>query len=526
MNQPAFFPRRHLGGLPVWHPAAQLLSLRWATLLLLLPAVLWGQPPKREFRGAWIATVNHIDWPSRPGLSSAEQQAELSALLDTLRAHGLNAVIFQVRSVGDALYPSSVVPWSRVLTGVPGQPPQPYYDPLAFAIEQAHARSMEFHAWFNPFRADQNWDSTKVLAPQHIAYRHPDWCRVYGKGLYLDPALPEVRHYVVERVLEVVRQYPIDAVHFDDYFYPYRIAGEAFPDSLSFLQYGSPMADIGDWRRDNVTRFIRELRDSLLRVAPQVQLGISPFGVWRNDRDDPRGSPTRAGQTSYDALYADVRYWLEAGLIDYVAPQLYFSIGYAPAAFDRLLDWWRANSFGRRLYIGHALYKINDNPDANWRDPDQIPAQLRLARRYPEVKGSVWYSAKWFRQNPLGFADSLARHYYRYPALIPPLDYLDDQSPLAPNAGDADSDKPGIRLQWRLANHPDARYVAVYRQRGKTAPPLDPQHLLTVLPADSTQYLDTATRFLRKYSYRITVLDAAYNESERGLTLQQRRWSW
>jgi uncharacterized lipoprotein YddW (UPF0748 family) len=488
---------------------------------------LWGQAstPKREFRGAWIATVNNIDWPSRAGLSASEQQQELRTLLDTLRSHGLNAVILQVRAASDALYPSAEVPWSKSLSGVQGQPPRPMYDPLAFAIEEAHQRGMEFHAWFNPFRADQTWDSTKVLAANHVYYRHPEWCLAYGKGLYLNPAIPEVRRYVVERVMEVLRGYPIDAVHFDDYFYPYQVAGQAFPDSISFLQYGSPMANLGDWRRDNITQFIEELRDSMLRVAPAVQFGISPFAVWRNDRDDPRGSPTRAGQTSYDALYADVRYWLEAGLIDYVAPQLYFSIGYEAAAFDRLLTWWRDNCFGRRLYLGHGLYKINDNPDPHWQDPGQIPAQVRLLRNYPEVKGSVWYSASWFARNPLGFADSLRQHYYRYPAFIPPLDYLDDQPPLPPAATDSDSEKPGIGLNWLLPNHRDVTYVAIYRQRGKVPPPLEPAYLVAVVPASETQYLDTDTRFLKQYSYRLSTIDAAYNESLTGSPLSQRRWS-
>lgn len=503
--------------LPLW--LGLLWGLPWLSLL--------GQssPPKREFRGAWIATVNNIDWPSQPGLASEEQQDELLTLLDRLRDHGINAVILQVRAAGDAIYPSEHVPWSKSLSGRQGVSPTPAYDPLAFAIEAAHARGMEFHAWFNPFRADQNWDSSKVLATKHVATQHPNWCLAYGKGLYLDPALPQVRTHVIRRVLEVVRRYPVDAVHFDDYFYPYQVAGQAFPDSASFVRYGSPLADRGDWRRDNINRFIAELRDSLLRVAPRVQLGISPFGVWRNDRDDPRGSPTRAGQTSYDALYADVRYWLKTGQIDYVAPQLYFSIGYEPAAFDRLLEWWRDNSFGRRLYLGHSLYKVNNNADLNWQNPGQIPNQVRLIRRYPEVLGSVWYSANWFAQNPLGVADSLRENYYRYPALIPPLNYLDDRPPLPPAAPDSRSDRPGIALQWLLPNHPDAAYVAIYRQKGNTSPPLSSEQLIALVPAQAGQYLDRDTKFLRKYSYRLTTIDTAYNESEQAATTQQRRWS-
>jgi len=482
-------------------------------------------PPNREFRAAWIATAYNIDWPSKAGLSSSEQQEELSQLISSLAGHNLNALIFQVRPAADAFYPSASEPWSQWLSGVAGKEPQPYYDPLALAIEEAHRYGMEFHAWFNPFRADLGWDSTKLLASNHVASRHPNWCISYGSNLYLDPGLPAVRTHVVQRILEVARRYDIDAVHLDDYFYPYQIAGIPFPDDESFLKYGSPMADRGDWRRDNINQFIHELRDSLLIETPHIQLGISPFGVWRNDRDDPRGSPTRAGQTSYDGLFADVRYWLERGWIDYVMPQLYFSIGYDPAAFDRLLDWWKNHTYGKRLYIGHSLYKVGTEKDPNWMLPDQIPAQVRLLRRTKDVQGSGWYSANWFAKNPLGFADSLKNTYYRYPVLQPPLTRLDAEPPLPPVSFDGDSEKEGILLTWLSPGDTDAHYWVVYRKQGKEAPTGMPEERIGLVPAGERSFLDKTSRFGRKYTYLITGVDRAHNESEIPVVASQRRWS-
>lgn len=505
------------------------LLVYFAVLVTLIGA--WGglasaQSPKRELRGAWIATVKNIDWPSRGGLTVEVQQEELLTLLDTLENYGINAIFLQIRPSGEVFYPSRTEPWSQWLTGEQGRAPQPYYDPLAFAIEAAHARNMEFHAWINPFRADLDWTPDKVLATNHVGRLHPGWCVAYGRNLYLDPGWPEVRRYVIDQVLDVARRYEVDAIHFDDYFYPYQIAGQEFPDSLSFGTWGSPMAERGDWRRDNINQFIHGLRDSLLALDPSIQFGISPFGVWRNEADDPRGSPTRAGQTSYDALYADVRLWLERGWIDYIVPQLYFSIGYAPAAFDRLLDWWTENTYGRRLYIGHSPYKVGQNSDRNWDQPEQLPLQVRLTRQHPEVLGSAWFSARWFALNPLGFADSLRQNYYRQPALIPPLDYLGQTAPPRPVDLGSRSQAQGVEVQWKLNRTGSTAYYAIYRKKGTKAPSLEAKYLYALVSAEEVGlFIDEQTRFLRRYSYRITALNRAHLESEGSLPVVQRRWS-
>ncbi len=496
-------------------------------VLAFLSQMVLGQnsPSGRELRGAWIATVKNIDWPSRGGLSSDLQQQELLTLLDTLESVGINAIFLQIRPSGEVFYDSPFEPWSQWLTGEPGKQPQPYYDPLEFAISAAHQRGMEFHAWINPFRAELDWYPGKRLPYNHIGTRHPEWCVAYGKNLYLDPGLPEVRDYVIQIVLDIAKRYEIDAIHFDDYFYPYQIAGVDFPDSSSFELWGSPMADRGDWRRDNINQFIGTLRDSLLMVAPELQLGISPFGVWRNERDDPQGSPSRAGQTSYDALYADVRLWLRLGWIDYVVPQLYFSIGYPPADFQKLLAWWGENSYGKRLYIGHSPYKIANNSDTNWDTPAQIPMQVQLVRNNPNTLGSVWFSARWFDVNPMGFADSLRQHYYQYKALIPPLEYSEISAPARPLDLETRSNKMGVEITWKPNEDDRTRYYAIYRRRGKELPSIESADLYRVVSSDQTVFVDEQTLFLRRYSYRITALGANHKESQASLPQVQRRWS-
>ncbi|RMG54045.1 MAG: hypothetical protein D6722_29590 [Bacteroidetes bacterium] len=491
-------------------------------------AILSGQDaPKREFRAAWIATVKNIDWPPRAGMPGNLQQAALIEQLDQLQAHGINAVIFQVRPACDAFYDSPYEPWSEWLTGTQGQAPVPLYDPLSFIIEECHRRGMELHAWFNPYRAATDWDSTRQLADKHPYHQYPEWFVSYGRNLYFDPGHPAARTYVSRVIMDVVRRYDIDAVHFDDYFYPYRIDTLAFPDEISFSRFGAGYRSRDDWRRANVDAFVQGLRDSLLAVKPYVKFGISPFGVWRNQDKDPEGSATRAGQTSYDDLYADVRKWLREGWIDYVAPQAYFSRGYPPADFNVIVDWWRKNSYGRHVYIGHALYKIDNNHDSNWKNPDELPAQIRQVRRLPNLQGSIFFSAKWFDANPLGFADSLAQHYYAYPALVPVMPWIDDEPPLSPVELELDAVRDGIELRWANPGAAAQRgtYFVIYRAEGKVPPSLEAGNMLAVYRDQPLRFLDTETRFLRRYTYRLTALDRHHNESQPSEFRSKRRWS-
>jgi len=378
---------------------------------------LMGQPtsPRYEFRGAWIATVDNIDWPSRKGLPSDSQRAEFIRLLDMHRSNGMNAVIMQVRPAADAFYPSPLEPWSEWLTGVQGKAPEPYYDPLAFMVEETHRRGMEFHAWLNPYRAVFNRTYSSIAA-NHITRMRPEWFLDYGDKRYFDPGHPEAQAFVTEVVVDIVRRYPVDAIHFDDYFYPYRIAGKNFPDTATYRQFSRGMAT-DDWRRSNVDSIIVRLRRAIHRENPYCRFGISPFGVWRNRDKDPRGSDTHAGQTNYDDLYADIRLWLEKDWIDYVVPQLYWELEHNKVPFEPLLNWWSHNSFGKPCYIGLGFYRAGSN--LAWRDHTQLSRQLAAIRSRPNIQGAAYFSSKSFFKNPLGWNDTL-RRYYQYPALVPP----------------------------------------------------------------------------------------------------------
>jgi uncharacterized lipoprotein YddW (UPF0748 family) len=351
-----------------------------------------GIPQKKEFRGVWIATINNVDWPSSPGLPVEVQKRELKELIDRIEQHNLNVVIFQVRPASDAFYPSDTEPWSIFLTGNQGVAPSPFFDPLSFAIEVCHSKGMELHAWFNPFRV-RNLGYYK-LSPESFAARNPQFIHEYDKKLFLDPGFPQVRNHIVKVIMEVVRKYNIDAIHFDDYFYPYPVSGKKYPDLKTFRQYGKGYypGRLGDWRRENINQFISSLHDSIKSVKPSLQLGISPFGIWRNERDDPNGSPGVRGTTSYDDLYADVYLWLANNWIDYVIPQLYWEQGNRFGDFGQLTQWWNDHSFGKSLYVGQALYKATGENKV-FNNPKEISEQIRILRKFGNVGGFALYSA-------------------------------------------------------------------------------------------------------------------------------------
>lgn len=385
-------------------------------------------PPKFEFRGVWVASVDNIDWPSKKGLSVAEQKAEFIKLADMHQHNGMNALIVQIRPAGDALYPSQYEPWSEFLTGKQGLPPTPYYDPLQFMIEETHKRGMEFHAWLNPYRAVFNMAKSSI-APTHLTKIHPEWFLVYGDKKYFNPGLPEVRNHVSRVVKDLVARYDIDAVHMDDYFYPYRIAGKEFPDEKTFQQYGHGM-NKEDWRRSNCDSVIKQLSEIIKSTKARVKFGISPFGVWRNKTQDPDGSDTKAGQTNYDDLYADILLWLKKGWIDYVVPQLYWERGHKLCDYDVLLDWWNQHAYGKHIYIGQGFYRANSN--AAWKDKNELPNQIKKLRAYSTTQGSIYFSSKNFTTNPNGWTDTLRMHYYALPALVPPMYWIDSVPPPKP----------------------------------------------------------------------------------------------
>lgn len=364
----------------------------------------------REFRGVWIATVNNTDWPERPGLSSDEQKASFIRLLDMHKKNGINAVVVQVRPAADAFYISKFEPWSQWLTGMQGKAPSPLYDPLEFMVNETHKRGMEFHAWFNPYRAVFHLGGSSV-DPQHITRIHPEWFINYGDKKYFDPGNKEAQYYVTAIIKDVVSRYDIDAVHFDDYFYPYPIAGKEFNDNTTFKKYGNGLTK-KDWRRSNTDSIIAAVSRAIRETNKKCRFGISPFGIWRNISNDPDGSVTK-GLSNYDDLYADIVLWLKKGWIDYVAPQLYWEIGHKLAPFEVLTDWWARHTYGKDCYIGIAYYRANSN--GAWRDKTQVPRQVRVIRSTPGLKGMIFYSSKSFESNPNGWNDSLRLNYFREP---------------------------------------------------------------------------------------------------------------
>lgn len=404
--------------------------------------------PKREFRGVWVATVVNIDYPSKGGQKIGVQKYEYINMLEDFKKMGINAVIFQVRPAADAFYESSFEPWSEYLTGTQGLAPETEgYDPLEFMIDEAHKRGMEFHAWLNPYRATFNLDTTN-LAYKHPLNTHRDWFIKYGKRFYFKPHKHEVRDHITNVIEEIVTKYDVDAIHFDDYFYPYKIQGLPFPDSLDFETTKGAVRDIEDWRRQNVDLLIQQVSKKIKAVKPFVQFGISPFGVWRNkSADRVLGSNTRAGQTCYDDLYADVLKWMRNEWIDYVVPQLYWHIGFSIADHETLVDWWAKNAFGRNLYIGHAAYKVGDSKNIDWLDPSEIPNQIKLNRQVFNTQGSVFFSAKSIRNNPLSMGDSLTQ-FYSQPVLHPEMKFLNIPLNKAPNLKKVKLTDNGLKISW------------------------------------------------------------------------------
>ncbi|HXR83115.1 MAG TPA: family 10 glycosylhydrolase [Hanamia sp.] len=386
--------------------------------------------PKYEFRGVWVATVDNIDFPSSRFLSSDQQKDEFIKLLDMHKRNGMNALVVQIRPASDAFYPSEYEPWSEFLTGKQGTPPSPYYDPLKFMITETHKRGMEFHAWMNPYRAEFRVGKSSI-APTHITRLHPEWFITYGSTKYFDPGNKEAQNFVVNVVRDVVKRYDVDAIHFDDYFYPYHIAGKEFNDAASYKKYGNGMS-LDDWRRSNVDSIILHLSKAIKEENKYCQFGISPFGVWRNIDKDPEGSETKAGVTNYDDLYADILLWLKMKWIDYVVPQLYWEVSQKVVGFKVLADWWARHAYGRQLYIGQGIYRSLEPRSYAWKNKNELPDQIQFLRKYPEIEGSVFFSSSTFKSNPNGWSDTLRNNYYKYPAIPPPMFWIDSLKPEAP----------------------------------------------------------------------------------------------
>ncbi|QNL51130.1 family 10 glycosylhydrolase [Olivibacter sp. SDN3] len=476
------------------------------------------QIPKRELRGVWVASVANIDWPSKPGLTTNEQKQELLRLLDAHQRAGLNAVFLQIRPSADAIYLKGEELWSRFLTGKQGFAPSPIYDPLEFAIEEAHNRGMELHAWFNPYRATFDLSEANV-SPKHITKRHPEWFFTYAGKRLFNPGIPEVQQYIVSVILSVVKNYDIDGVHFDDYFYPYPAAGQTIPDIQTFNKYGRGHKRIDDWRRNNVNHLIKTLSDSIHHEKKHVKFGISPFGIWQNRKQHPEGSET-SGLSGYSQLYADARAWLQQGWIDYVNPQVYFPFNNRAAAYEILLDWWSKNAFGKHVYIGHAAYRAADN-SPGWKNRDQLPEQLRHLRRNPLVQGSVYFSSKSLVNNLAGFRDSLQYNFYRYKALPPTMPWIDSIPPMAPkNLVYNILTGSGISLRWAIPekaiDNDEAYGYVVYRfNAGEEINLENTRNILEIIyDVNRNFFTDQSVRQGLQYTYVVTAIDRMKNESE------------
>ncbi len=374
--------------------------------------------PKTEFRGFWVATVINIDWPKNAKDDPQKQKQDFIEILDFYKKLNFNAAIVQIRTAGDAFYASDLAPWSKYLTGKQGKAPEGFENPLQWMIDETHKRGMEFHAWLNPYRATFDLDTT-ALSNTHDFYQHPDWMIKYGKKYYYNPGLPEVQDKFINIISELVDAYEVDAIHFDDYFYPYKVKGETFNDSITFQTYGLAEQTLSDWRRSNVDSLVKNVHKVIKKRKPWVQFGISPFGVWKNKSTDPKGSDTKAGQTTYEDLYADPLLWVEKGWLDYLAPQAYWSMNYPPAAHKEIVSWWANATPNTNLYIGNGTYKIKNNPDKAWEKEGEIPKQLSLARKQNNVDGNIFFSAKSLIEKHPEVTHKLQKRFYGHASKNP-----------------------------------------------------------------------------------------------------------
>ena len=499
-----------------------LMEIRLKAILLLL--VFFGidvvnaqtLQPKREFRGVWVATVANIDWPSSSKLNSLAQQQELVNILEAHHRTGINAVMLQVRPAADALYGKSREPWSQWLTGKQGKLPDPMYDPLEFAVKEAHKRGMELHAWFNPYRATFS-AGDKGISNDHITKQKPDWFFTYAGRKLFNPGLPEVREYIIRVILDVVDNYDIDGVHLDDYFYPYPIAGQRIDDAQTFADHPDGFTDIKEWRRHNVDTLIHALSDSIHHHKNYIKFGISPFGIWANKGQHPEGSETGGGSSYYEQ-FADSRNWIKQGWLDYINPQIYWPFNNRAAAFEKLVDWWSNNAFGHHLYIGLAAYRINERMSASWKDNTQMPRQIRYERENPRVQGSVFFSSKSLQNNLLGFTDSLHTEFYQYSALPPTMLWRDAVVPNIPRELTAKAAGHYVDLQWETplpATDGDVAFgYVVYRFDQHEAINLaDPKHIINVAYTQQCSFQDQTAETGKSYQYVVTAVDRLKNES-------------
>lgn len=472
-----------------------------------IPQRQTGKEAKREFRGAWIQTAFQMEYKD---MTPEAMKKDFIRKLNFLQQCGINAIIFQVRPEADAFYPSSLEPWSRFYTGQQGKAPEENFDLMAFLIDECHKRNMEFHAWLNPYRAGTV--GVTQFADSHIYNKHPEWFITYNKQILFDPGLPECRQFICSVVKDIVSRYDVDAIHMDDYFYPYPAIGETFPDNFSFQQYGLNKgykpSQRNDWRRNNVNTLIHEIKQTILLSKPWVRFGISPFGIYRNKKNDPNGSNTN-GLQNYDDLYADILYWIKQGWIDYSIPQIYWEIGHPAADYITLVKWWNQQAGNRPMYIGQDI--------ARTMKAGQLAEKMYYERMLPNLQGNCFWPANEILWNNKGVADSLKYHYHRYPALIPAYKHLCDCKPKEVKKLKTEWTAQGFLLHWEARQDPNnpelASYFVVYRFNGNEPADIsDPSKIVAITRQKS--YMLPYNNGKHKYKYIITAVDHFHNESD------------
>jgi uncharacterized lipoprotein YddW (UPF0748 family) len=502
---------KFLRSLKFYSMRAQLLRQLWRSYCYLLffgvitlPSVK-AQTSKHEMRGMWVATVVNLDWPVR-GASPASQQAALATMFDKLQKAGFNAVFFQIRSESDAMYPSQTEPWSYYLTGTQGLAPSPSWDPLAFAIEEAHKRGMELHAWINPYRVIRSISATYPKAFNHLSVQRPTWMLPIKNILLLNPGVPEARKYLVDMLTDVVKRYDLDGLHYDDYFYPYE--GITNEDQNTYVLYGGNLS-LNAWREDNINRFVKELGAAVLEVKPWLKYGISPFGIWRN------GVPSGiTGLSGADVTYGNAVRWLQEKWIDYLSPQLYWPFG-GNQDFAKLSLWWKSQMNGRHLYPGLAIYRAEPSMTsaASLFTPSEIPRQIRFLRQN-EIPGALHFrAANIAATNTQGLGDSLRNDLYRRPALTPVMSWKDPNAPAAPQQLEAVAVSGGMRLRWNqpapIGSQASPRFFGIYRIQSAASPDWGPivsssENLIAVTSA--MEYTDPSGTTNPPYHYAVTAI--------------------
>ena len=456
----------------------------------------------REFRAAWVATVDNIDWPSSKTLSADQQRAEMIKILDTAVAMKLNAIVFQVRPACDALYPSKLEPWSEYLTGLQGRAPNPNYDPLEFAVAEAHARGLELHCWFNPYRAGHPAQKGPY-AKSHIRNRHPEIVKPYGRYLWLDPGEPEVQRHSLAVIRDVVHRYDIDGVHIDDYFYPYPEKGQDFPDDPSYNRYRDSGGNLsrGDWRRENVNSFVENLYKTIKAEKKWVKLGISPFGIYRPGYPES----IKAGVDQYAELYADCKKWLNEGWCDYLSPQLYWPIAQKAQSYPVLLDWWLTQNFkGRHIWPGLYTSRLGTEEGKSW-PIKEVLDQIKLTRERPGATGEVHFSMKVFLQNRQNVVSVLGDGIYSHRSLVPASPWLGEKGPAVPKVSAKKGDDGKWTLEMKSGNRDAVRFYTIRVKLGRWLEPRITSNKTLTLSLDPTLTPDLIS---------VTAVDRAGNQSE------------